>query len=127
MAFATYSDIESRWRTLSADERTKATTLLGDASTILKQRVAVVDGDADQAEALKVVSCGMVIRAMVASASSAFGVDEMSATMGPFAQTAHYSNPNGDLYLTKSEKRMLGIGGGKGRILHPAYGVSADD
>jgi hypothetical protein len=59
---------------------------------------------------------------MVASASSAFGVDELQATMGPFGQTAHFANPNGDMYLTKLDKKLLGIGGGKGRILYPSYG-----
>ena len=126
MAFATYSDIEARWRTLSADEQGRATTLLGDAAVILKQRVTVVDGDQEQADALKLVSCNMVIRSMLASASDAFGVDQLSATMGPFAQTAHYANPNGDLYLTKNEKKLLGIGGGRGRILYPDYGADED-
>lgn len=127
MAFATYEDIEGRWRTLTADEQARATTLLCDAATILTSMVEVDGEDAQQAEALRLVSCNMVIRSMVASASSAFGVEELQATMGPFGQTAHFANPNGDMYLTKLDKKLLGIGGGKGRILHPAYGVSADD
>ena len=122
MAFATYEDVEGRWRTLTADEQVRATTLLEDASTILSGMVDVDEGDAQQAAALKLVSCNMVICSMVASASSAFGVDELQATMGPFGQTAHFANPNGDMYLTKLDKKLLGIGGGKGRILHPAYG-----
>lgn len=122
MAFATYEDVEGRWRTLTADEQARATTLLDDAATILTSMVVVDVEDAQQAEALRLVSCNMVIRSMVASASSAFGVDELQATMGPFGQTAHFANPNGDMYLTKLDKKLLGIGGGKGRILHPAYG-----
>lgn len=122
MAFARYTDIEARWRTLTAEEQTKATTLLGDASVILAGLVAVDAEDERQAGLLKQVCCSMVIRSMVASASSAYGVDELSATMGPFGQTAHFANPNGDMYLTKLEKRLLGIGGGRGRILHPSYG-----
>lgn len=127
MAFATYEDVEGRWRTLTADEQAKVTTLLEDAATVLIGLVTVDESDEKQADALKLVSCNMVIRSMVASASSAFGVDELSATMGPFGQTAHFSNPNGDMYLTKLEKKLLHIGSGKGRILHPAYGVVADD
>lgn len=122
MAFATYEDVEGRWRTLTADEQARATTLLEDAATILSGMVTVDEADTQQAAALKLVSCNMVIRSMVASASSAFGVDELQATMGPFGQTAHFANPNGDMYLTKLDKGLLGIGGGKGRILHPAYG-----
>ena len=127
MAFATYTDIEGRWRTLTSEEKSKATALLEDAAIILKERVTVVDGDEDQAKMLNMVSCNMVIRALLARASDAFGVDQVSATMGPFAQTAHYSNPNGNLYLTKDEKRLLGTGGGKGRMLHPACGMCCDD
>ena len=127
MAFATYTDVEARWRTLTAEERTKADALLDDAATILTGMVAVDVEDQQQAAKLRLVSCSMVIRAMVAGASSAFGVEQLDATMGPMSQTAHFANPNGDLYLTKQEKRMLGVRGGKGRILHPAYGVRDDD
>lgn len=127
MAFATYEDVEARWRTLTAEEQTRVVELLNDASTILSGMVVVDDADREQAAALKLVSCNMVIRSMVAASSSAFGVDELQATMGPFGQTAHFANPNGDMYLTKLDKKLLGIGGGKGRILHPAYGVVADD
>ena len=80
MAYATYEDVEARWRTLTADEQERATMLLEDAATIL-EGVAVID----------------------------------AADMQQVA------------YLTKLDKRLLGIGGGKGRILHPAYGVIADD
>ena len=126
MAFATYEDVAARWRELTADEQSRATVLLDDAAVILRSRVAVVDGDEDQAAALKTVSCNMVIRAMVAASSAAFGVSELNATMGPFAQTARFANPNGDLYLTKQDRRIIGITGGRGRILHPSYGVDDD-
>lgn len=127
MAFATYEDIEARWRTLTADEQTRATTLLDDAAVMLNRLVVVDASDMEQADALKIVSCNMVIRSMVAASSDAFGVDELQATMGPFGQTAHFANPSGDMYLTKLDKRLLGVTGGKGRILHPAYGVKRHD
>lgn len=128
MAFATYEDLEARWRPLTADEQSMATTLLDDAAVMLSGLVDVDDEDEHQADCLKIVSCSMVKRSMMANASSVFGVDELSATMGPIGQTAHFSNPNGDMYLTKREKNMLGIGGGNGRVLHPSYGpLSYDD
>ena len=124
MAYATYQDIEERWRTLTADEQTRAVALLDDASAMLAALVRVDASDTQQAALLKQVSCSMVIRSMVASASSAYGIDQMQATMGPFGQTVHYANPSGDMYLTKLEKQLLGIvgGSGKGRILHPTVG-----
>ena len=127
MSFAKVNDIEKRWRKLTADEADRAETMLEDASNVLSALVEVDEGDEDQAAILKQVCCHMVMRSMVASASDAFGVSELQATMGPFGQTAHYSNPNGDMYLTKLEKKLLGIGGSKGRIFHPGYGVVRDD
>ena len=93
---------------------------------MLTALVAVDETDERQAGLLRQVCCSMVIRSMVASASSTYGIDELQATMGPFGQTAKFANPNGDMYLTKLERRLLGIGGGRGRILHPAYGVVDD-
>jgi hypothetical protein len=122
MAFAAYTDVEARWRTLTAAEQAKATVLLDDASNVLSALVTVDATDEQQAKILKQVCCSMVIRSMVAGASGAFGVDELQATMGPIGQTAHFANPNGDMYLTKFERKLLGIGGGKGRILYPSYG-----
>jgi hypothetical protein len=31
-------------------------------------------------------------------------------TTGPFSRSFNYSNPTGDLYLTKAERRLLGGG-----------------
>lgn len=127
MAYATYEDVEARWRALTPEEQAKATALLEDAQVVLSGMVTVDPDDPEQAGKLKYVSCSMVIRSMVAGASSAFGVDELSATMGPFGRTAHFANPNGDLYLTKQERKLLGVGNCAGRILYPSYGVSEDD
>ena len=111
MAFATYEDVEARWRDLDAEEQAKCSTLLDDAAAIIVTEVDVREGDEEQAAILKYVSCSMVIRSMVASSSDAFGVSELQATMGPFNQRVNYSNPNGDLYFTGQERRLLGIDG----------------
>ena len=122
MAFATYEDVEARWRTLTAEEQARAEVLLEDASNMLIGMVTIDISDQQQAKNLKQVCANMVIRSMVASASETYGVDELHATMGPFGQTAKFANPNGDLYVTKQERKLLGIRGGKGRILRPAIG-----
>lgn len=134
MAFATVEDLEDRWRELDSDEEAKATTLLDDASVMLSALVEVDQGDASQAALLKIVSCSMVMRSMMASESDAYGVSQLDYGMGPFSQAAHFSNPNGDMYLTAQEKRLLGITGGYVLGVRPridgAYGsnvVSADD
>lgn len=109
MAFADVSDLESRWRELSTDEAARATVLLDDASAMLSALVEVDSSDAGQAELLKMVCCDMVIRAMSATAADTFGVSQTSMTAGPYTQSFSYSNPSGDMYLTKLEKRLLGI------------------
>lgn len=112
MAYATVPDLEARWRTLTEEEQTMASVLLDDAATYLDSLVSVAVGDTHQAAVLKMVSCAMVKRAMVASESNGFGIDQATATMGPFTQTAHFANPSGDFYLTAAERAQLGIGGG---------------
>lgn len=119
MAYATVTDIEGRWRELTEDESAKAQVLLEDATAYLDAMVDMCHLPAERASLLRTVCCNMVIRSMVASASSAYGLESLQATMGPFAQTAQFANPNGDLYLTKLEKKLLGISGGKGRMLYP--------
>lgn len=109
MAYAGVSDIETRWRELSTDEEARATALLDDASAMLTEMVGVDAADGAQLQLLKIVCCNMVIRAMSASEYDAFGASQMSMTAGPYTQQWTYSNPSGDMYLTKMEKRMLGI------------------
>ena len=109
MAFADVSDLESRWRELSTDEEARANVLLGDASAMLSTLVKVDNSDYEQSELLKMVCCDMVIRAMSATSYDSFGLSQSSITAGPYTQSFSYSNPSGDMYLTKLEKRLLGI------------------
>ena len=109
MAFADVSDLESRWRELSTGEEARANVLLGDASAMLSALVEVDNSDYEQSQLLKMVCCDMVIRAMSATAADAFGVSQTSMTAGPYTQSFSYSNPSGDMYLTRLEKRLLGI------------------
>ena len=113
MRFAEVFDIEARWRALSAEEAVRAGVLIEDASAMLQSLVSVDADDARQAELLKTVCCSMVIRAMSATASDSYGATQMSMTAGAYSQSWTYSNPTGDLYLTRQEKKLLGIGGGR--------------
>ena len=127
MAFADVSDIESRWRELSTDEEARATTLIDDASAMLSALVAVDETDEEQAELLKMVCCNMVIRAMSASEYDAFGASQMSMTAGPYTQQFTYANPSGDMYLTKMEKRLLGVTSSYIRSIRPMMRGDHDD
>ena len=127
MAFAEVSDIEIRWRTLDATEADRAEALIDDASAMLAELVDVRDNDAEQAALLKAVCCNMVIRVMSATESENFGASNMSMLAGPYQQSWTYANPSGDMYLTKYEKRLLGITSGYVTSIRPMMAGEHDD
>lgn len=123
-AFATTDDLRLRWRELTDEEAKVAGERLLDAtayitSQLSKYRVPLLDEGDDgyevQRRNLKAVTCNVVRRSM-SSTGSALGdsagapVSMETVTAGVFSQTYQYSNPLGDLYLTKAEKESLGIG-----------------
>ena len=126
MAYATVSDIESRWRALSQDEQSRASVLIDDASAMLTALVEIDTDDTEQAQLLKQVCCSMVIRAMSATEADMFGVSQSTITAGPYSQTSNYANPSGDMYLTKLEKRLLGITSGYIGSIRPKIGHCHD-
>ena len=111
MAYATIDDLQARYGEVDADLLDRAEALLEDAATILEARVRVDISDQAQMGRLRLVSCAMVNRALQAAASDAYGMSNATYTMGPVTQSATFANPSGDLYLTKGERDLLGIGG----------------
>ena len=106
-AFATYEDVEKRWHILTGAERETAATLLEDATQI------IVDTCPKWAEAsertLKAIACSMVIRKMLVD-DDHLGATNSQQTAGSFSESFTYSNPMGDLYMTRAEKARLGVG-----------------
>lgn len=115
-AYASVDDLTARWRPLTTDEEIDtATVLLEDASVQIRAEIPglaarIEAGDTDALAAVVRVECAMVKRAMTAG-DGGFGVTSTQETHGPFSRTFQYSNPMGDLYLTKAERRLLGGGG----------------
>ena len=109
MAYAEIGDLEARWRPLSDDEKTRAGTLLDDAAVIIDTACPPASPLTDAA-ARKMVSCSIVKRAMSAPAGVDGAVTSVQQGAGPYQQTTQYANPNGDLYLTKADRRLLGCG-----------------
>lgn len=114
-AYATVEQLAARWRPLTEDEVDTAEVLLEDASVQIRVEVPdlkarILAGDTDLLSAVIRVECSMVKRAMTAG-DAGFGVTSAQETQGPFSRTYQYSNPMGDLYLTKAEKRLLGAAG----------------
>lgn len=111
MAYATVADLEGRYGELSSDLQERAEVLLDDAATLIDASATIDPESETQLAAAKMVSCAVVNRALQASESDMYGVSDASYTMGPFSQSATFSNPSGDLYLTSGERRLLGAGG----------------
>ncbi|WP_065962846.1 Gp19/Gp15/Gp42 family protein [Curtobacterium sp. UCD-KPL2560] len=108
-SFASTDDLEKRWRPLTEAERDTAEVLLEDASVEVRSALARSGVTVVDADAAKLVVCGMVKRSMIAGDTAA-GVTTTQETTGPFSRSFTYSNPTGDLYMTKREKQLLGLG-----------------
>ena len=123
MTYATVADVEVRLnRVFSNSEAVQCWALLADATNMLDSLVDVDVSDQHQRDLLRMVSANMVSRSLASASTESLGVGEATYTMGPFTQSLNFANPSGDLYLTKQEKRLLGIGGSRGRMLYPAIG-----
>lgn len=108
MAYATPQDLEARWRPLSPEERVRAGTLLDDA-VVRIDAVCPPAAPLADAAARKIVSCEMVKRAMLTPIDQV-PVTSQQETTGPFSQSLSFANPTGDMYLSKSDKALLGCG-----------------
>lgn len=105
--WATYQDLEQRWRGLTAVEQARATVLIEDAQSLIKDECA--QWEQASAETLRRVVCAIVKRAMNSPLGddALAGASSTSMSAGPFTQQVSFSNPSGDLYLTKVEKRSV--------------------
>mgnify|MGYP003313527634 CR=1 FL=1 len=83
--------------------------------------------DENQVHLVNTVCCNMVIRAMSATEVDSYGASGMSMTAGPYTQSWTYSNPTGDMYITKFEKRLLGITSGYIDSIRPKIGCDCYD
>ena len=124
MAYAEVFDLEYRWHELTEDEQARAEVLLEDASAYID---SLVDADKCNHDVLKIVCCIMVQRAMVATDANALGITQQSMTAGPYTQSWTYSNPSGDFFLTKLEKKLLGISPGYIGSIRPMIGGKHDN
>ena len=110
-SFATVQDLEARWRILEPAERDRAKVLLEDAAVKISAAFRGLDtelsGELKEklSGELRIVSCNMVKRAMFTDA----GVQSTQETVGPFSATHNFTNPTGDLYLAKADRKLLGL------------------
>lgn len=110
MAYATLNDVESRMtRTLSEVEEGVCNALLDDAAILIDAYNSEASADAK-----KVVSCRMVIRALgdgdVVGVPIGSTQGSMSALGYSQSWTVGSGGGAGELYVSKSDRKMLGAG-----------------
>lgn len=122
--YAEMKDLQARWREITDEEEAaRAQQKLKDASLLIdgECKAAGVTLDLEDeltVEMLSMTVCEMVKRAMIAPVDQA-PVTQGGVTVGPFSMSQTYANPHGDLYLTKAEKKRLGIGCQRVGFAHP--------
>ena len=108
-AYATIDDVKDRMiRIMSEREETVATNLLDDIGVKIDMYNAHASADAK-----KIVSCNAVIRALGNGDSDVpVGASQGSMSANGYVQswTVGSGGSVGQLYLTKEDKRMLGVG-----------------
>lgn len=117
--FATVDDYEARYGEVEDPDR--ISVLLGDASAFIEAQPGfVLNPDSEvQALALTIVTCSLVHRSLSAGAWA--GLSNVSQGGDGYTASATVYNPSGDFYLTKQEKRLLGVGTGRIGMTDP-YG-----
>ena len=124
MAYATVDDVQERMtREMSADEQSVCSALLDDAAVLID--AFNPNGEAD---AKKVVSCRMVVRAIGdGGVSVPIGATQGTVSALGYSQSWTIgSGSTGELYLSKVEKKMLGVSGRIGSY-SPVEGLMTND
>ena len=109
MSYATAVDVQRRMvKPLSDDQMDVCAALLDDAGVLID---AIAPNASDEAKAT--VSCSMVIRAMGSQGDLTVptGATQGSASALGYSQSWTFGNgATGELYLSRTEKRLLGVG-----------------
>ena len=108
MAYASVFDVEARMtRTLTEAEQTMCATLLDDAAVIIDSWNANASADAK-----KIVSCNMVIRKVGDGEDSGIPIGATQGSMSGLGYSQSWtigSGSTGEMYLSKADKKLLGV------------------
>ena len=110
MAYATSDDVAARLcRELTETEEDVVDVLLDDAAVIIDAAAPNASDDAK-----KVVSCRMVLRTVGAEAQTGVPVGATQGSMTALGYTQSWTisggGSSGELYLSKTDRRILGCG-----------------
>lgn len=111
--YAEVTDLETRYKTLTDEEKQRASALLEHASSYIYFELKKAgkpyrmgELDVDTRVLVRNVVCSMAKRAMMSPNSD---ISSESMGVGGYTQSLTYANPAGDIYLKDSERRILGI------------------
>jgi len=109
MAYATVEDVQSRMiKEMTGPQQDVCNALLDDAAVLIDAFNSTATD-----EQKKIVSCSMVVRAMGSANEVGIpvGATQGSASALGYSQSWTIGNgATGELYLTRSEKKILGVG-----------------
>lgn len=116
-ALATVDDYESRYG--AAPDGARVGLLLGDATALLLSAYERRFGTAYERgahtafdRAACAVCCAVVSRAINVP-SGMTGASQLSQTAGGYSASVTFSNPTGDLFMTRADLRRLGLSGNR--------------
>lgn len=128
--YATLADLKLHWPGLLAEDETEATQKLHEASVEVRGdypdvdariSISVEDGGMDP-DIPKLVVNRMVKRAMdVTKDAPTAGLESIQFGTGPFSMGGKVHNPDGNVYLSAADKRLLGKSRPRGQAwtIHP--------
>lgn len=107
------AELEKRWRPLTDEEREAAETKLSDAVVMLDalhhDLTGALDSGATSKNVVSFVVCEMVKRAMRRPDDQQENVSSQMLVTGPYTVQRAFRDTGGDLYVTRLERRILGI------------------
>lgn len=113
--FATITDVEALWRTLTVAEKTRATALLPIVSDSLRVEAERVGKDLDEmaetpsfANVLKSVVVDVIARTLMTSTNGEPAIQSTESALG-YSQTATFLVPGGGLFIKNTELARLGL------------------
>ena len=108
-SYATVEDVQKRMsRAMSSAEQTMCSTLLEDASAIIDSYNANADADKKL-----IVACRMVIRQLGDGETGGIPIGATQGSMSGLGYSQSWtmgSGSAGEMYLSKLDKKMLGVG-----------------
>lgn len=109
MAYATVEDVQARMtRQLSESEQAICSTMLDDAAVIIDS----FNKDASE-DAKQIVSCRMVIRQLGDGSDAGIPIGATQGSMSGLGYSQSWTVSNGsvgEVYLSKLDKQLLGVG-----------------